>query len=208
VDPTLGLLAGTGWASGLNLYAVVGLLGLLGRLQIAEQVPAFLMRTDVLIVAGALYLVEFVVDKVPYLDDLWDVVHTVIRPIGAAALGALLAGDSLNGVAAGFGSGSLAFVSHAVKATTRVAVNTSPDPASNAAVSLAEDGLVAGVVALAVTNPLIALVVVGVLLVIGVVLVAVVIRAAHRGLVRWWKRREQRRQERRRVRRGERSYRP
>jgi hypothetical protein len=195
----VGLLAGTGWASGVNLYAVVTLLGIFGRVGIADDIPAFLMRTDVLVVAGALFLVEFVVDKVPYLDDLWDVVHTVIRPAGAATLGVLLAGDGISDVAAALGSGGLAFASHAVKATTRVAVNTSPEPVTTGVVSLAEDGLVAGVVALAVTNPVLALVVVGVLLVLGGVLMVLVIRSARRGLSRWRERRAARRDERRGV---------
>jgi hypothetical protein len=98
-----------------------------------------------------------VADKIPYVDDVWDVLHTAIRPLGAAVLGALLSGEDVSDLAAAFGTGGLAFASHAVKATTRVAINASPEPVSNSLVSLAEDGLVAGVVALAVTHPLIAL---------------------------------------------------
>ena len=193
----VGLLAGTAWASGVNLYAVVTLLGVFGRLGIADDLPTFLTRTDVLVVAGALFLVEFVVDKIPYLDDLWDVVHTVIRPLGAAALGVLLAGDSIDQVVAAVGSGGLAFASHAVKATTRLAVNTSPEPATTGAVSLAEDGLVAGVVALAVTNPVLALAAVAVLLALGGVAAFLAVRTARRGLARWRERRDERRHRRR-----------
>jgi hypothetical protein len=193
MDPTIGLLAGTGWASGVNLYGVVLLLGVLGRVGWSDDVPELLTRPEVLALAGGLYLLEFVVDKVPYLDDLWDVVHTAVRPLGAAALGAILAGDTLPDLAAAVGTGGVAFVSHAVKATTRLAVNTSPEPVSTTAVSLAEDGLVAGVVTLAVLHPLVALVVVIALLLGGAVLVVVVVRATRRGLARWRARRAARR---------------
>jgi len=161
---TIGLLAGSGWAAGLNLYLVTFLLGLGGRLDWLE-VPAVLQRTDVMIVAGILYAVEFLADKVPYLDNIWDAVHTVVRPIGAAALGYAIAGDS-SSVAAAVGavlSGSLALSAHSAKATTRAAVNTSPEPFSNIFLSVAEDGLVAGLVALAIANPIITLIVVVIL---------------------------------------------
>ena len=158
---TIGLLAGSGWAAGLNLYLVTFLLGLGGRLDWLE-VPTVLQRTDVMIVAGILYAVEFLADKVPYLDNIWDAVHTVVRPVGAAALGYVIAGDS-SSVAAAVGailSGSLALSAHSAKATTRAAVNTSPEPFSNIFLSVAEDGLVAGLIALAIANPAITLVVV------------------------------------------------
>jgi len=158
---TIGLLAGTGWAAGLNLYLVTFLLGLGGRLGWLE-VPTVLERTDVLIIAGILYAIEFLADKVPYLDNIWDAVHTLVRPVGAAALGYVIAGDSAS-VAAAVGailSGSLALSAHSAKATTRAAVNTSPEPFSNIFLSVAEDGVVAGLIALAIANPAIALIVV------------------------------------------------
>ena len=158
---TVGLLAGSGWAAGLNLYLVTFLLGLGGRLEWLE-VPTVLQRTDVMIIAGILYAVEFLADKVPYLDNMWDAVHTFVRPVGAAALGYVIAGDS-SSVAAAVGailSGSLALSAHSAKATTRAAVNTSPEPFSNIFLSVAEDGLVAGLVALAIANPAITLIVV------------------------------------------------
>lgn len=172
---TIGLLAGSGWAAGLNLYLVTFLLGLGGRLEWLE-VPAVLQRTDVMIVAGILYAVEFLADKVPYLDNIWDAVHTVIRPLGAAALGYVIAGDS-SSVAAAVGailSGSLALSAHSAKATTRAAVNTSPEPFSNIFLSVAEDGLVAGLIALAIANPAITLVVV-VLLTVGAIWLTVML---------------------------------
>lgn len=172
---TIGLLAGTGWAAGLNLYLVTFLLGLGGRLDWLE-VPAVLQRTDVMIVAGILYAVEFVADKVPYLDNIWDAVHTFVRPVGAAAIGYVIAGDS-SSVAAAVGailSGSLALSAHSAKATTRATVNTSPEPFSNIFLSVAEDGLVAGLIALAIANPVITLIVV-VLLTVGAVWLTVML---------------------------------
>ncbi|WP_130649246.1 DUF4126 domain-containing protein [Egicoccus halophilus] len=185
-----GLIAGVGYASGLNLYAVVALLGLFGRYGGAD-VPAVFVRTDVLVLAGLLFLVEFVVDKIPYLDDLWDLVHTAIRPLGAVGVAWLLTGDAGAWEQAGssLAAGGLATVSHAIKATTRVAVNASPEPISNSIVSLTEDGLVAAVVWLAVTNPVAAIVAVVVLLVAGAVLVAFVWRAARRSWRQWRRRR-------------------
>lgn len=202
MDPTIGLVTGAGWASGVNLYLTVTLLSLAGRAGVTE-VPAALERTDVLVLAAALAAVEFLADKVPFLDSLWDLLHTVVRPAGAAALGALLAGDAI-GVAEALGqsadgllsegpaaalSGGTALLAHGVKATTRIAVNASPEPASNVVVSLLEDGVVAGVVALAIAEPTIALIVVGALLVLGVGLSFALIRLVRRGLGRLRERR-------------------
>lgn len=183
--PLVALLAGSGWASGLNLYLVVVLLGLAGRTGLAE-IPAALTRTDVLVIAGVIFVLEFVVDKVPWLDSAWDTFHTAVRPLGAAAIGLLLTGEAetWQQVTAALGAGGLATAAHAAKATTRVAVNTSPEPVSNAVVSVAEDGLVTLVIALAVTNPIVALVVVLVLLAAGATLTIVLWRTARRALAR------------------------
>lgn len=166
VMETIGLVTGAGWASGINLYLVTLLLGVAGRAGWGD-VPEVLMRTDVMIAAGALFLLEFVVDKVPYLDNVWDAVHTVVRPLGAGALGAVVAGQSPSiGAALGAAvAGALALDAHAAKATTRLAVNTSPEPVSNVAVSLFEDVSVAGLVVLAVTYPVVTVIVVAVLVV-------------------------------------------
>jgi hypothetical protein len=181
----VGLLAGTGWASGVNLYAVVLLLGVLTRSGTFAG-PELFGRTEVLAVAGVLYAVEFVVDKIPYVDDAWDAIHTVIRPLGAAVVGAVLAGEieTTSQVLSALGSGGLALASHAAKATARAAINTSPEPVSNVVVSVAEDGLVAGVVVLALANPVLALVAVAVLLVVGTVLVVTLWRVAGRAIRR------------------------
>lgn len=176
----LGLIAGSGWAAGLNVYAVALILGLTGRFA-GAPVPDQLTSTPVLVAAGVLYLIEFFADKVPYLDNIWDAVHTVIRPVAAGAIGYLLAGESGVSEAVGAGAaGALALAAHSVKATTRAAVNVSPEPVSNIGLSIFEDGLVAGMVALALASPAVALVVVIVLVVAGVWVVFMLWRAISR----------------------------
>lgn len=178
---TIGLLAGTGWAAGLNLYLATFLLGLAARLDWIDG-PAVLARTDVMIGAGVLYGIEFLADKIPYLDNVWDAIHTVVRPLGAGVLGYLLAGESpsISEIVGAVISGSLALSSHSAKATTRAAVNTSPEPFSNIFLSLMEDGIVAGLVALAIANPVIALIVVVVLTILAVWLVVTLFGAIRR----------------------------
>ncbi|MCD0481648.1 DUF4126 domain-containing protein [Streptacidiphilus sp. ASG 303] len=164
----------SGWASGINAYAVVLLLGLFGRFGGADSVPPALERTDVLVAAGVLFLFEAVADKIPYVDSAWDAVHTVIRPVAGATVGALMAGHadgSLGEVAAGAVGGTTALLSHLTKASLRMAVNTSPEPASNIVVSTAEDLSVAGIVTLAVFHPVAAASIAGALLLAGLLLV-------------------------------------
>lgn len=184
----VGLVAGSGWASGLNLYLVTLVLGLAGRLGWTD-VPDVLTRTDVLIVAAVLFFIEFAADKIPYLDNVWDAIHTVIRPVGAAALGFVIAGDSESiGEAMGaLVAGSLALSSHSAKASTRAAVNTSPEPFSNLALSVFEDGLATGVVILALAFPIVALVVVVLLAIAGIWLVWKVWSGVKRLMNRWSK---------------------
>ncbi|MFE6749567.1 DUF4126 domain-containing protein [Kitasatospora purpeofusca] len=170
------LIFTSGLASGINAYAVVLLLGLLGRFGGADSVPPALERTDVLVAAAVLFLLEAVADKIPYVDTVWDAVHTVVRPIAGATVGALIAAastdpGSLGEVAAGAMGGTTALVSHLVKASLRMAVNTSPEPASNIVVSLAEDISVAGLVTLAIFHPWLAASISAVLLLVGVLLV-------------------------------------
>lgn len=176
-----GLIAGSGWASGINLYLVALMLGAAGRLGWAD-IPDVLTRLDVMIVAGILFAIEFVADKIPFLDSVWDVVHTVIRPLGAAALGAVLAGQSPSiGAAVGaVVAGALALDAHAAKASTRVVVNTSPEPVSNVGLSLVEDVGVAGLVTLAVTYPLATIIVVAILVVAATTLTIWIWRVARR----------------------------
>lgn len=163
----------SGWASGINSYAVVLVMGLLGRFGQVQAIPGALTRTDVLVGAAVLFLIEMVADKIPYLDSMWDAIHTVVRPAVGATLGYLLGHESssLDAAALAAAGGFSALASHAVKAGLRVAVNASPEPASNVAVSTAEDVTVVGVVSLAALHPWAAVFVAATLLVIGVVLV-------------------------------------
>jgi ABC-type Co2+ transport system permease subunit len=167
------LIFTSGWASGINSYAVVLLLGLLGRFGHEPVVPPALERTDVLIAAGVLYLGQFVFGKIPYVDSIWDVVHTVIRPIMGAAIAALIAGHAHSlpeALAASIG-GSVALVTHLVKTGIRAGINTSPEPVSNIIASSLEDLVVAGIIVLALLHPLTAAIIAGVLLLLGIVLV-------------------------------------
>jgi hypothetical protein len=177
---TLGFLLGASFASGLNLYATVAALGLLHRYEVI-RLPAtldVLAHPLVLGVAVALYVVEFVADKIPYVDNLWDVIHTFIRPPAAG----VLAYAALGGVpeawrlAAALLAGGVALTSHGTKASARAAANTSPEPASNWALSLGEDGIAISLAWLAVTHPVATLVLVLVLLVACLFLVVVLFR--------------------------------
>lgn len=182
----LPLVFTSGWASGVNAYATVLLLGLLGRFGGVDAVPAGLERTDVLVAAGAIYALEFVTDKIPYVDSTWDAVHTAIRPTVGAVIGLLVAGDAdtLSTAVLTATGGVTALASHLVKSGLRLAVNTSPEPASNIAVSLAEDVSVAGVIALAVAAPWVAAGVALVLLLTGIVVVSLLAARIRRGLRR------------------------
>lgn len=173
----------SGWASGLNVYATVLVTGLVGRFGDVERVPGVLERTDVLLAAAVLAGLEFVADKIPYVDSGWDAVHTVIRPTLAAILGALLAGeaDDLGEAVAAVLGGTTALASHAAKASLRLAVNASPEPVSNIVLSLAENTAVVGVLLLAVDHPWAALGIATALLVAAGTLAVVLIRSIRRG---------------------------
>ncbi|WP_426363447.1 DUF4126 domain-containing protein [Streptomyces sp. E-08] len=191
----LPLVFTSGWASGINAYAVVLLFGVFGATGLTDEVPESLQRTDVLVAAGVLFLCEAVADKIPYVDSIWDSVHTVIRPIAGAVVGALLAGQngSLPELAAGAIGGSTALLSHFVKAGTRMAVNTSPEPFSNIALSLAEDLGVAAIVTFAVFHPVAAATIAAVLLVAGLAILVFLAKQIRRGWRRWSQRRDERR---------------
>jgi Domain of unknown function (DUF4126) len=153
----VGSILGSGWASGLNLYGVVAMLGIAGRQGWIDS-PSALQQWWVIGVAGFLFAIEFVADKVPLVDSFWDTVHTFVRPVGAAALSIVLAGDqpTLQKVLLAVGSGSLALTSHGAKATTRLAANTSPEPFSNIGLSVFEDVVVAAMLWLVAKSPTIA----------------------------------------------------
>ena len=185
----LALAAALGWASGFRLYAVVflvGSMGLAGWIPLPEGLQV-LQHPAVLAISGALLFVEFFADKIPGLDSLWDIVNSVIRvPAGAAlAAGVFGADNATMAVVAALMGGTLAASSQAAKTTTRAAINTSPEPFSNIAMSLLEDGLVIGAVWLATNEP----VIFGILLLIALVLMWIVtwmlfkfLRAAFRRL--------------------------
>ena len=185
-------LFSTGWASGVNAYATVAILGILGRAGVGE-VPDQLQSDPVIAVAAAMYLVEFVTDKIPFVDNIWDAIHTVVRPAAGSAIGAVYGIDAdldaLDEAFAAGGSGLTALASHTVKAAIRLGINTSPEPASNILVSLAEDGAVAGVTLLVVENPEIAAAIAAVLLILGIAIVLVIARRIRRGWRRWRERR-------------------
>jgi hypothetical protein len=154
----MAIAAALGWASGLRLYAVVFLTGLAGYLGWVELPSGLqvLQHPALLGASGFMLFVEFFADKIPGVDSLWDVVHTVIRvPAGAALAASVFGADSatMATVAALLG-GTLAATSHVAKSTTRAAVNTSPEPFSNLALSLAGDAVVPGALWLAWEHPL------------------------------------------------------
>lgn len=173
----LALAAALGWASGIRLYAAVFLAGLAGFMGLVDLPPGLrvLQHPAVLGVSGSMCFVEFFADKIPFLDTMWDTVHTLIRiPAGAAlAAGALGADSTAMGWIAALLGGGLAATSHTAKLTTRAAVNTSPEPFSNVAVSLFEDGFVIFMLWLSATHPVIFWIALAVTLVVAVVLMIV-----------------------------------
>lgn len=176
----LALAAALGWASGFRLYAAVfltGMAGWLGWIALPHGL-LILQHPGVLVASGFMLFIEFFADKIPFVDSIWDAVHTLIRiPAGAAlAAGALGADSQAMGWIAALLGGSLAATSHATKMTTRAAVNTSPEPFSNMAVSLAEDGLVVFMLWLSATHPVAFAIVLVVSIVLAVVLLVVLVR--------------------------------
>jgi Domain of unknown function (DUF4126) len=191
VTDLLPLAFTSGWASGVNAYATVLLLGLLGRFGGVDGVPAGLERTDVLVAAAVLFALEFVTDKIPYVDSTWDAIHTVIRPTVGTAIGLLIGGEaeSLNQAVLAATGGVTALLSHLVKSGLRLAVNTSPEPASNIGVSLVEDFSVAGIIAVMVAAPWVAACIAAALLITGAALVVLFAKRIRRARARWRERR-------------------
>lgn len=183
----LALAFSSGWGSGINSYLVVLVLGISERATGTDRIPHVLSTWPVLIVAAALYLLEFVGDKIPYVDSAWDAVSTPIRPIIGAVIGVLLAGDasSLDQAVLGVVGGGSALASHTVKAGSRLAVNASPEPFTNIGLSLGEDGAVLGVVWLATHHPHLAAAIAAVLLVIGLTVIYLLAKVIRRGWRRW-----------------------
>jgi hypothetical protein len=187
---TLGRTLGFSFAAGVNLYATVAILGLAARYGWVALPPQFdVFDNDVVIgVALVMYLIEFFADKIPYVDSLWDLIHTAIRPVGGALIAVATLGDvspTVEGLVALLG-GTVAAGSHLTKTSTRAAVNTSPEPFSNWFLSFGEDLFVVALGYLALQHPLVALVVAAVLIGLIVIFAAVIIRTARR----WFSRRE------------------
>ena len=172
------------FTSGINLYATVAVLGLCSRYQLVtlpEQFRAF-GHPVVIGIAIAMYVIEFVADKVPWVDSIWDVVHTVIRPVGGAIVALTALGGAsgeMQTVVALLG-GSVAAATHVTKSGTRAVVNTSPEPFSNWFLSLAEDVFVVTFSYVALQHPMLALGVATALLVVIAVFASVLIRAIRR----------------------------
>lgn len=187
----LALTFSSGWASGINAYLVVLVLGLADRFGDLADVPDVLGRWDVLAVAAVLYAMEFVADKIPYIDSTWDAISTAIRPTAGAVIGVLLAGDatSLDQAVGGVVGGGTALLSHLAKAGGRLALNSSPEPVTNVVASITEDAAVLAVVWFSLEHPRTAAAVAGVLLLLGLVLLVLLGRLVRRGWRRW-KRRE------------------
>ena len=188
---TLGSLLGLAFISGIRLYSTVLAVGLgirMGFVELPESLSHLevLASTPILFIAVVTYVVEFFADKVPWLDSLWDAVHTFIRPLGAAILGAVAIGtvDPVVQFGAFLLCGGVALASHSAKAGTRLAANHSPEPASNIGLSLLEDGVVFGGSWFIFSYPLIALGIVVVLLLLIIWLIPKLLRIFRRNFSR------------------------
>jgi hypothetical protein len=183
----LPLVFSSGWASGVNAYLVVLLLGIADRIGDVASIPDTLGRTDVLVAAAVLYALEFVADKIPYVDSTWDAISTVIRPTIGTAIALLVSGDAGSVQQAAYGAlgGGTALASHLVKAGGRLAINASPEPLSNILASLGEDAAVVTVVLLAIQHPWLAGSLAAVLLLTGGYVVFHLLRLVRRGWRRW-----------------------
>ena len=180
----LGLALGAAWTSGINLYATVAVLGLLQHYGLA-RLPGGLDVMGSWIIIGIalfLYVVEFVADKIPYVDTVWDAVHTFIR-VPAGAVIAYAATADLNPtvqIVALLLGGGLALSTHGTKATVRAAANTSPEPLTNWTLSIVEDVFAVGAVVLTVLHPIVIIVVIAIFLLILAWILPKVIRRLRR----------------------------
>ncbi len=186
---TLGRTLGFSLAAGVNLYATVAILGLASRygwVTLPAQYQAF--NNDWIIGAAVvMYVVEFFADKIPWVDSLWDVVHTAIRPVGGAFIAVTTLGEASPTVEAlvALLGGAVAAGSHLTKTSTRAAANTSPEPFSNWILSVGEDLFVVGLGYLALQHPVAAFVVAVLVLILIAAFAAVIVRTVRR----WFSRR-------------------
>ena len=169
-----------GWATGLNLYLTAAALGIAERMHwvVLPGDLSILGNPIVIFFAVLLYLDQFIIDKIPFLDSAWDSVHTLIRPVGGAVLAWMAysqAPENVQHIAAAL-SGFASLSAHLGKAGSRVVINTSPEPFSNSAASLAEDGIVLGLLWLVFRHPLIAMAIVIGLLIFTIWLIPKIFR--------------------------------
>ncbi|QQS49211.1 MAG: DUF4126 domain-containing protein [Acidobacteriota bacterium] len=185
---TIGTAMGSAWLSGINLYATVVTLGILDRFKLVKLPGGLDMLGEwwVIGLAGTMYVIEFVADKIPAVDSAWDAVHTFIRvPAGAIlAASAFAEFDPAVRVVALIVGGGIALSSHGTKAATRLTANTSPEPISNIALSIFEDILTFGSTILMAFFPIVILIVVIIFLIVTFWLVPKILRALHRQLTR------------------------
>jgi len=169
---SLGLAAGVSVASGLRVYATIAVLGILDRLGVLQLPPGLeaLSHPVIIAIAGVLYLAEFVADKVPAFDTVWDAIHTFVRIPAAAVLAFAMLGDVAEPWRTGAAllGGTVALSAHGLKAGTRLAANASPEPVSNWILSFGEDAATVGILWMATSHPILSL-----LLAAAVVLAAV-----------------------------------
>ena len=181
---SLGRTMGFSFAAGLNLYATVAILGLASRYGWVALPPQYQVFDNNWIIGAALvlYVVEFVADKIPWVDSVWDAVHTVIRPVGGAAIAVATLGENtpVTEVMVALLGGALAASTHFSKSGTRVLANASPEPFSNWALSLGEDLFVVGLGILALKYPAAAAIVVIVCLALIVTFAAWIVKAVRR----------------------------
>ncbi len=182
--PELALAAALAWGAGLRLYLVVFLFGLAGHMgwwPLPEHLHT-LQHPLVIGAAGFMALVETFADKVPWLDSLWDTLHTLIRIPAGAAMAAAVFGDAgtATALSAALLGGSLTATTHLAKSGTRAAVNTSPEPFSNIAVSLGEDAMVVGGIWMATQHPLLFLALVAAFVVIAFLALRLILRGLRR----------------------------
>lgn len=180
----LGLALGAAFSAGLNVYATVAILGAAEYFGLFD-LPAglgIIGHPVVIFGAAALFFIEFFADKIPWVDSIWDGIHTFIRPAAGAALSLGIFSDMPDAwkVVAALVGGSVALTSHGAKASTRVAANTSPEPFSNWGLSVIEDIIAVGLTALAMAHPVIAGVIVLVLLVLALLVIRGIVRLFRR----------------------------
>lgn len=184
IGQILGFVFGTAFASGLNLYATIAVTGLLERFGGVHLPGSLAILGNPLVIIGALllYFVEFAADKIPYVDHVWDLLHTFLRPLAAAVLayGATAAVPQGWRMLAALIAGGIALTSHGTKASARVAVNASPEPFSNSIVSLAEDAIAVFFAWMATAHPYVT-----VILVTALVALCLFLLVKLFGIARW-----------------------